>query len=182
MVFSLVAIGCSGIAVMLLWMAWRGARHAGGLLALSLVAWASALLSWTRGFGVEVGIPLTLEAAAIVALGFILSRIEFRPARVVRERTAPPLPRPRHRWLRGTMRAVGAGPIAFAASAGIGVLFATAAPFADATRLIVAGLLIPSLWGATMTWVLASRRLLIPPAGLLSLAAMTFAASMLVTR
>lgn len=181
-VLTIFAICCSVAAVMLLWTAWR--KHAGrrGPLVFSLVAWAVALSCWTIAFGAEIGIPLALESAAIVAFGFILTRIEFREARSGRERYIPSPKRPRYRWLRGTMRGVGAGPIAFAASVGIGVLFATTAPLDDATRLILAGLLIPSLWGAAMIWVLASRRLLLPSAGLLGIAIATFGTSVLVAR
>lgn len=180
--FSIVALCCSGAAVLLLWMAWRRGPQGRRLLAISLLAWAAALLCWTTAFGIEIGIPLTLETAAIVAFGFILSRIEFRAARIARDRVAPPAARSRGRWLRGTMRAAGAGPVAFAASAGIGVLFATTAPLADATRLMLAGLMIPSLWGAMMTWILASRRLLLPSAGLLGIAVATIAMSVLVAQ
>jgi hypothetical protein len=180
--FSLVAIGCSFVAVLLLWMAWRRERHRRISLAASIVTWVVALTAWTSALGLELGIPLALETAAIVAFGFILSRIEFRTPRVVKERQAPPVVRSRHRELRGTIRGVGAGPIAFAASAGVGVLFATTAPFADATRLMLAGLLIPSLWGAAMMWVLASRRLVLPSAGLLGIAVTTIATSVMVAR
>ncbi|RZF59184.1 hypothetical protein EWE75_23055 [Sphingomonas populi] len=179
---SLVAICCSSVAVLLLWMAWRRDHRRRRLLAGSLIAWVIALTLWTTAFGLEVGIPLTLETAAIVAFVFILSRIEFRTPRIVRERYAPPVVRSRNRWLRGTILGVGAGPVAFTASTGVGVLFATTAPLADATRLMLAGLLIPSLWGAAMTLVLASRRLLLPSAGLLGVAITTIATSVMVVR
>lgn len=180
--FSIIAIGCSIAAVLLLWTAWRRRANQRGPFVASLVAWGLALASWVKAFGMEVGIPLALESAAIVAFVFILSRIEFRDPRSGRERYTPPTKQPPYRWLRGTMRGVGAGPIGFAASAGIGVLFATTAPLDDATRLILAGLLIPSLWGAAMIWVFASRCLLLPSAGLLGIAIATIGTSILVAR
>jgi len=179
---SLAAICCSAVAVLLLWMAWCRDQRRHTPLAASLLAWVIALAMWTTAFGLEVGIPLTLETAAIVAFIFILSRIEFRKPRIVRERHAPTVVRPRYRWLRGTILGIGAGPVAFAASAGVGILFATTAPLADATRLILAGLLIPSLWASTMIWVLASRRLVLPSASLLGIAVTTIATSVMVAR
>lgn len=180
--FPIVAICCSLAGVVLLWVAWRRRARRRLPFVAALAAWALATASWTAAFGAEIGIPLALESAAIVAFVFILSRIEFRDARTGRERTAPPPHHTRYRWARGTIRGVGAGPVAFAASAGVGVLFATTAPLADATRLILAGLLIPSLWGAAMIWVLASRRLLLPSAGLLGIAIATIGTSILVAR
>ena len=178
--FSAFAIGASIAAVLLLWVAWRRRHGRRVPLLASLGCWAAALACWIAAFGAEIGIPLALECAALVAFAFILSRVERRAPRTARERiVAAPAPVP-GRWWRGTVRGLGAGPLAFAAALGVGVLFATNAPFADSTRLIVAGLLVPSLWAAAMIWMLASRRLWPPLAGLAGTAVATIGVSLAV--
>lgn len=178
--FSALAIGGSVAAVLLLWSAWRR-RHARSVpLLTSLGCWAAAVACWIAAFGAEIGIPLALECAALVAFAFILSRVERKVPRAPRERSVAASAPARGRWWRGTLRGLGAGPLAFAAALGVGVLFATNAPFADSTRLIVAGLLVPSLWAAAMIWMLASRRLWPPLAALAGTAVATISVSLAV--
>lgn len=181
-IFSVGAIACSAAAVLLLWAAWRRRAGARLPLAAAIMMGAVAISLWTAALGAEIGIPLALESAALVAFAFILTRIELRPARPLRERLRPAPVRLPGRWPRGVVRAIGAGPISLAAALGIGVLFATEAPLADATRLILAGLLVPSLWAAAMIWTLSSRRPLAPAAGLLGIAVATIGASLAVPR
>jgi hypothetical protein len=176
--FSVAAIVATFAAILLLWTAWR--RHGAARMPFlaSIAAGVAATSLWILAFGAEVGIPLTLEGAAIVAFLFILSRIEVRQGRTVRDRhAAAPVRTPGRAW-RGITRGLAAGPIGLGAAIGIGVLFATTAPLDDSTRLILAGLLVPSLWAIAMIWTLASRRPLAPAAGLLGIAVATIGLSL----
>lgn len=153
------ALGMSLAGIMLCWQAWT--RHALGwrIFGVAALLWASSTACWIVGFGVEIGIALALETAALLAFAFILTRIELRPAQSVRERNAPPLP-PRRYGL-GLARALTAGLLGFAAAIGLGVLFATRAPMAEQTRIILAALAIPSLWCVAIAWTVCDRRLLL---------------------
>jgi hypothetical protein len=60
---------------------------------------------------------------------------------------------------RGAVRLLTAGLLGFAAAMGLALLFATRAPLAEQTRLILAGLAVPSLWCIAIAWTVCSRRL-----------------------
>jgi hypothetical protein len=163
------ALIASLAGILLCWRAWT--RHAlnwrAGVGAALL--WSLSTGAWTIGFGAEIGIALALETAALLAFAFILTRIEIRPVQTVRDRTAPPLPR--RRYGRGIARALTAGLLGFAAAIGLAVLFATRAPLAEQTRLILAALAMPSLWCGAIAWTVCDRRLLLQVGVFLGLAA-----------
>lgn len=59
-------------------------------------------------------------------------------------------------WIKGLL----AGPLGMTAAMGMAFCYAVWMPGAVQTRLLVAALLVPALWGLAMTWTLADRRLL----------------------
>ncbi len=130
-----------------------------GPMVLAVGLWGLSTTLWIALFGIEIGIPLALETAALVAFAFILTRMEKRAGRLPRERmvAAPP----RGRWLipLGIGRALVAGPLGLAAAMGIAVVIATRGPMAEQTRLIVAGLIVPTLWAIGIAWIVCQRRL-----------------------
>jgi hypothetical protein len=135
---------------------WRtGSRR---MLCLAIALWAAASAVWIIGFGAEIGTALALETAALIAFGFILTRIERRKARAGKDRIAPlAAPVPGRRW-RGVIRTLTASLLGLVAALGIGVATAIAAPMVEQTRLILAGLIVPSLWAGAIVWAVASPR------------------------
>jgi hypothetical protein len=145
--------------LVLLWRGWRDGRQAWPRLAAAMALWIASIGLWIAGFGPEVGIPLALETSALIAFGFILSRIERRTGRAPRQRTASLPEPPRRNILLGTARVLVAGPLGLISALGIAVVIATAAPMAEQTRLILAGLIVPSLWCGAIAWIVCQRRL-----------------------
>jgi hypothetical protein len=154
-----VALLASLGGLVLLWAGWRRGAPMRARIAGALLLWALSTAIWIGRFGAEIGIPLALETAALVAFAFILTRIERRSGRPPRERSSDVPRTSRRRWLVGTARTLTAGPLGLAAAMGIAVLFATRAPLAEQTRLILAGLIVPSLWSGAIAWTLCHRRL-----------------------
>lgn len=145
---------------------WHGWKHGADMrlrALISLAAWSASTALWIWRFGAEVGIPLALETAALVAFGFILSRVERRGDRPARERNArerPTAPRSAfRRYGLGTLRVLVAGPLGLLAAMGIAIVIATRTPMAEQTRLILAGLIVPTLWAIGIGWVVCQRRL-----------------------
>jgi hypothetical protein len=134
---------------------------------------------WITWFGAEVGIPLALETSALIAFAFILTRIERRTSRLPRDRTMPLPERPRRRLLLGTTRIIVAGPLGLISALGIAVVIATKAPMAEQTRLILAGLIVPSLWCGAIAWITCQRRLPLQAATLAGFAICGFGSSLL---
>jgi hypothetical protein len=135
---------------------WRAKSRP--MLALAVLFWALATGAWIAGFGAEIGLPLAVETSAVVAFAFILTRVERRRQRERRGRIVPPPPPERGRRLRGLIRSLVAGPLGLVAAMGLGVAVAIAAPMVEQTRLILAGLIVPSLWAGFIVWTLASAR------------------------
>lgn len=172
------ALALSLGGVVLVWSAWRQRR--GGARVLGAIAlWGLSTWLWITGFGAEIGIPLALETAALVGFAFILSRMERREVRAPKERMAPSLPYTPRRRLRGAARVLIAGPIGMFAAIGIAFVVAMGAPLAEQTRLILGGLIVPSLWAAFIGWTIADRSLLRPAAILLAIGFAGFGFTML---
>jgi len=153
------ALGASLAGLLLLSGRWRADVPRARRRALAMALWAVSTALWVARFGAEIGIPLALETAALVAFGFILTRMERRTGRPVRDRAAPPPPRGRWRVPAGIARVLVAGPLGLAAAMGIAVVIATRAPAAEQTRLILAGLIVPTLWAIGIAWIVCRRRL-----------------------
>lgn len=154
------AVGCSLAGLICAWQVWKR-QDRRWLLALAALLWVGSTAIWIALFGVEIGIPLALETAALIAFAFILSRIERREAgRPPRERIVSAPGRARFGRLRGAGRVLIAGPLGMAAAMGVALVVATQLPTAEQTRLILAGLIVPSLWCGGIAWVACDRRLL----------------------
>ncbi len=178
---SVIVLGALALSlggILLIWSAWRERRW--GLRAWGAIGlWIGSAALWIARFGVEIGIPLALETAALAGFAFILSRMERREARAPRERAVPPLPASRYRRLRGAAKFLIAGPIGMFAAMGIAFVVATGAPLAEQTRLILAGLIVPSLWAVFIGWTVADRRLGVPAAILLAIGGAGFGFTMI---
>jgi len=186
-IWTLLALAGSLGGVLLSWKAWQNAWQDGGpngrarpLMAAAGALAVFSLALWAAGYGAEIGIPLALETGALIAFGFILTRMEVRPLREMRARTAPPLPA-HSRW-KGVARFATAGVLGFAAAIGLGVLFATRAPLGEQTRLILGALAVPSLWSGAIAWTACDRRLLPQTLVFSGIAAVSAAATLATSR
>ncbi|PNU02167.1 hypothetical protein [Novosphingobium guangzhouense] len=176
-----VTIGAALLAslggLFLLWHGWK--THADMRLRAACVAllWSMSAAIWIWRFGAEIGIPLALETAALVAFGFILTRMERREERPARKRAAivdAAASSSRGSWRRyvlGTVRVLVAGPLGLIAAMAIAVVIATRTPMAEQTRLILAGLIVPTLWAIGIGWVVCHRRLAVQAASFATIGA-----------
>jgi hypothetical protein len=155
----LCALATSLGGLMLLWQGWRNRAAMGGRIAGALLLWAVSTALWIGSFGAEIGIPLALETAALVAFAFILSRIERRTEKPARMRTAPTIVHSRWWIALGIARALVASLLGLIAAMGFAVVIAVKAPMAEQTRLIIAGLIVPTLWAICIAWVVTRKSL-----------------------
>lgn len=167
--WAIAGLGTSGGAILALWRAWRCERGKGLPRTIALVLAAASAACWRSGFGSEIGIPLLMESWALLGFGFILTRMERKPERAGRQRAVSAPPTPPLRWGRGLLQALIGGPLALVAAIGIAALIATHAPLHEQTRLVGAGLLVPSLWAVLLGWTLSAERLYRPVAGVVLL-------------
>lgn len=65
------------------------------------------------------------------------------------------------------------------AAMGTAICFAAFCPGAAQTRLVIAGLMVPVLWGGAMAWTLSDDRILRATAVLVGVSLVTFAAAIL---
>ncbi|PZU56556.1 MAG: hypothetical protein DI547_16215 [Sphingobium sp.] len=137
---------------------WQGRSRIYSVAACAL--WAVSTTVWIWGYGPEIGTALALESAALLAFGFILTRIERREPREAkaRARIAQAPAQAFGYRLRGLVRGLVAGPLGLIAALGVGVAVALCAPMVEQTRLILAGLIVPSLWAAFIVWTLSVQR------------------------
>lgn len=141
------------------------------------------LLSGER-LGAMRGSFFALALVPVCALVVVAAGLQRRTGRAARARTgkeslAPePLERPSV-WWRTTLRWLLAGPIGMVAAMALGIAYATWMPGEPQTRMLVAGLLIPVLWGGCMAWTLADNRILRATAVLTGTAIVGFAAAIL---
>jgi hypothetical protein len=64
-----------------------------------------------------------------------------------------------YRYVLGSLPVLVAGPLGLIAAMGIAVVIATRMPMAEQTRLILAGLIVPTLWAIGIGWMVCQRRL-----------------------
>jgi hypothetical protein len=171
------ALLLTAAGILLAWRAWS--RRSRGLLGASIFLSLVATILWCSAFGAEIGIPLAIGTGSLAALGFVVSRTERRPNRSPRERIIPSPPPTRWRWLNGAARTIVAGPLGLVTAMGVAVAIAIRAPMVEQTRLIVAGLIVPSLWAAFLIWAIATRRLGRTAAGLVAIGFAGFAVAMI---
>jgi hypothetical protein len=108
-----------------------------------------------------LGLAFAAAAVPIGALAVVATGATRRTARSPRAaQLAPePLEGASRAW-RGWLKALLAGPLGMLAAMGVAFCYAVWAPGAIQTRLLIAALLVPALWGLAMTWTLADQRLL----------------------
>jgi hypothetical protein len=157
----LIAVGAA--SAWMLRRAWldRDGTHR-GLVAGGWGLLLFAILVSCRTLGPVVGFASALAMAPIGVGGVILAGAQRKAVRPVRDRAslAPePLEGPSRAW-RGWLKALLAGPLGMTAAMGLSFSYAVWAPGAVQTRLLIAALLVPGLWGLAMTWTLADQRLL----------------------
>lgn len=154
----------AGLALLVL--AWRRRRQARGLLIAG--GWALIALSlwpWVifggpdRGLAVAVCV-LTLAAFAVVMRNGAAADRGRAEQRDDADIAAGPdamgmIPWGRHAWV-----ALLAGPIAFASAMALSLVVFMSHGLAEADRITLAGLLIPTAWGALATWALSDPKLL----------------------
>lgn len=174
-----LVIGGGLIGAGLLRRAWaqRKARPA-----LVVGGWSMFALSVLAGcwlLGTMRGLFAGLALLSVAILAVVLNGAEWRPPRDARRSLAPePLDGPSRAW-RGWVRALLAGPIGMIAAMGVAIAYAVWVPGVAQTRLVVAGLMVPVLWGGAMAWTLSDQRLLRATAVLVGTALVTFAAAAL---
>lgn len=174
-----------GIGVWLLRRAWRreGPRAAqiwgGWLLLLGALIAGGVLLGPVRG------VFIALTVLSVVAWSIVSSGLELREARAPRTRKrtqdglAPePLERPSV-WWQTTLRWLLAGPVGMIAAMAVGICYAVWVPGFPQTRLLIAGLMVPVLWGGAMAWTLCDNRVLRATAVLVGTSVVGFGAAIL---
>jgi len=135
----------------------RPALVVGGWLVL-----VAGTLGAAWAMGVMPGIAAALALAPLGLLGVVAQGAIRREARQPRDRAAlapEPLEGTSRAW-RGWIKGLLAGPLGMTAAMGIAFCYAVWMPGALQTRLLIAALLVPALWGLAMTWTLADQRLL----------------------
>ncbi len=155
----------------------RATLLTGWALLGAIVVGAACILGSARGVFVALSL-ISICALLVVAAG--LRRRSGRAAHSRgRDSLAPePLERPSV-WWRTTLRWLLAGPIGMLAAMAIGICYAVWVPGEPQTRLVIAGLLVPLLWGGGMAWTLADNRILRATAVLVGVALVGFTASIL---
>jgi hypothetical protein len=155
----LVCIGAGGGA--LLRKSWAGRARSHAIpRAAGLLLIAGGFLVASATIGSALGVAFAAVCEPVGALLMVLGGATRRVARTGRRaQLAPePLVGPSRAW-RGWLKAALAGPIGMLAALSLSFCYATWAPGAVQTRLLIAALLVPALWGAAMTWTLADQRI-----------------------
>lgn len=168
----------------LLQRAWR--RRGGNRLVQVVAGWslfAVAVIAAAQILGGARGTFVALTLVSVCALGIVASGLQRRTARAGRDKGRESLaPEPVERpstWWRTTLRWLLAGPIGMIAAMAVGICYAVWVPGEPQTRLVIAGLMVPVLWGGAMAWTLADSRILRATAVLVGTAVIGFTASIL---
>lgn len=147
-----------------------------GLLLASLI-WPAFAMGPARGPFVALAL-LSIAALLVVAQNYQIRKARAG-GRHGGDGLAPePQDRPGTPW-RTTLRWLLAGPIGMVAALALAIAFATWTPGETQTRLLLAGLLVPVLWGGAMAWTLADHRIGRATAVLMGTAVVGFAISIL---
>lgn len=160
----------AGLALLVV--AWRRRRQARGalitggwaLIAVSMPVWA-IFGGFDRGPAIAVCV-LTIAAFAIVMRNGAVSghgRTQDSDDANPDTRANPE----RIPWLRRSWIFLLAGPVAFAASAALGLLLFLIGPGSEADRLSLAAYLTPIIWGALATWAVSDPHLIRKSAGVI---------------
>lgn len=169
------------------WLLQRAWRRRGGhrlfTIAAGWVLLALAVVGAAQVLGGVRGIFVALSLVSVCALAVVASGLQRRTARAARDKgkesLAPePIERP-STWWRTTLRWLLAGPIGMIAAMAVGICYAVWVPGEPQTRLVIAGLMVPVLWGGAMAWTLADNRILRATAVLVGTVVIGFTASIL---
>lgn len=156
----LVAAGAGGAS--LLRRAWADRQRE--RIDLQIAGWGLltiAMVIATVVIGPVLGIAVALALAPVGGLLIVASGATRRAIRDSRQAQLAPEPlEGRSRAWRGWLKALLAGPLGMFAAMGLAFCYAVWAPGAVQTRLLIAALLVPGLWGLAMTWTLADQRIL----------------------
>jgi hypothetical protein len=179
MVIALGAIGALGAG--LLRGAWLDrARVRSDLRTAGWAVFAIAVLTASLAIGPILGLVIalvTLPVGALAVVGAGATRREGRNPRNT-QLAREPLQGPSKAW-RGWLKFMLAGPLGMFAAMGVAFAYASWAPGAIQTRLLVAALLMPALWGLAMTWTLADQRIIRAAAVLIGAIAFGFGFALL---
>lgn len=180
-VWSILLVSGACGAAWLLRRAWqdrtalRPGRIAAGWAAIAALVIVAGL---TLGSGRGPFIAFT--AVSVAALFVVAANVQFRQAKVRGDKSLAPEPSDRvsKAW-RGWLRGILAGPLGMIAAMGVAICFSAFCPGAAQTRLVIAGLMVPVLWGAAMAWTLSDDRILRATAVLAGVSLVTFTAAIL---
>jgi hypothetical protein len=160
---------------------WRWLQRSSRLL--TLAGWllvGTGLYGFIYTFGGEMGTAYALLALSAVAFLVVWYGLERRVARVRpgREVALEPEDRPTN-WPRAIGKSFLAFVLAGVAAVGIGVAFAIHMPLVPTDRIVIGGLLVPTLWGAGMAWTLSDAKLVRATLLLAVISAAAYAAAFL---
>jgi hypothetical protein len=146
------------------WLLRRAWRQQGNQRLYRTAGWgimAGGLFFAALKVGPALGTALALMSEPAGALAVVALGAKRRAARAVKPgQLAPePLQGPSRVW-RGGLKFLLAGPLGMLAAMGLAFCYASWAPGAVQTRLLIAALLMPALWGVAMTWTLADQRMI----------------------
>lgn len=117
---------------------------------------------------------------SVAALAVVGQGVQVRVTRARAERSLAPEPSDRvSKVWRGWLRGLLAGPLGMIAAMGVAIAFAAFCPGAPQTRLVIAGLMVPVLWGGAMAWTLADDKIVRATAVLVGVSVITFTAAVL---
>lgn len=151
---------------------WRIAAGWAGIAAVIVVS------GLTLGSGRGPFIAFALVSVA--ALAVVAAKVQLRQARARGDKSlaSEPSDRVSKAW-RGWLRGLLAGPLGMIAAMGVAICFSAFCPGAAQTRLVIAGLMVPVLWGAAMAWTLSDDKILRATAVLVGVSLVTFTAAIL---
>jgi hypothetical protein len=152
----------SAAATLLLRRSWRDReRDRPELIAAGWALAAAVIAGCMLAIGLMTGLAEAVAIGSVGAIAVVCEGATRKAPRRQRDRAslAPePLEGPSRAW-RGVLKALLCGPLGMTAAMGIAFAYAVWAPGAVQTRLLIAALLVPGLWGLAMTWTLADQRL-----------------------
>lgn len=165
------------------WTLRSAAAHPDSAMLLTVSGWLTFVAGLVSAMWLIGPVRGPATAAALAPTGSLLilaAGWQQRAAREGRVRTPAPEPlQSADRAWRGVVRFLLAGPVGMLAAMGVAFCVVSWAPGAVITRLLIAALLVPALWGVAMTWTLADRRLIRATAVLVGTAVAGFGLALL---
>lgn len=142
---------------------------------------ALAGFSWMRGTGAEFGTALMFFMPPLFAWALIAKRAQWRePLKRKRETSGNGTPATTVRWLHHSAMLLLTVPVSGLAAAYFSIGLASLLPATALTRMTVAVISMPMLWGCAAYWAGTDERLMRPAAGIITLGAAGAAVAYLV--